>query len=400
MKIGVILDNEFITDIRVSNEACYLKSIGYEIHILCPDFDNHKEYEILNGIYIHRFKLKKSVKNKLYGLMNILPLYELFWIRKVRKFVKSISPDYLHAHDLYMSKIAFKGGNEKIPVILDLHENYPEAVLAFKWSSRYPHRLLTRPLAWKRKEQEYLSYAKKLIVLSNSFKDTLVNRYQNFNPDNIFVYPNVPDVPQMLSYPIKPDIFPKNDRFILFYFGGIGERRGIITCFEAIKILLEEIPSIHLLLIGPVDGQEQRDFDHYLNEPVLKERVTHYIWKDLSDFPSYTYSSDICLSPIFKDDQHESGVANKVFQYMLFGKPLIVSDCAPQIEIVEESRCGVVFSNKDADDLAAKIKFLYNNPELRNEMGENGRNAVLEKYNLEVCGTQLKLLYNSFPKNF
>lgn len=400
MKIGVILDNEFITDIRVSNEAYYLRSIGYEIHILCPDFENHKEFEIINGVSVHRFKLKKSVKNKLYGLMNILPLYEMFWIKKVRKFVQAISPDFLHAHDLYMSKIAFKGGNENIPVILDLHENYPEAVLAFKWSSRYPHRLLTRPLAWKRKEQEYLTYANKLIVLSNSFKDTLVNRYQNFNPDNIFIYPNVPDVPQMLSYPIKPDIFPKNDRFILFYFGGIGERRGIITCFEAIKILSEEIPSIHLLLIGPVDGQEQRDFDHYLNEPVLREKVTHYQWKDLSDFPSYTYSSDICLSPIFKDDQHESGVANKVFQYMLFGKPLIVSDCAPQIEIVEGSNCGIVFNNKDADDLAAKIKFLYYNPELRNEMGENGRNAVLEKYNLEVCGKELKLLYNSFSKNF
>lgn len=396
MKIGVILDNEFITDIRVSNEAYYLKSIGYEIHILCPDFNNQKEFEVINGISVHRFKLKKSIKNKLYGLMNILPFYELFWIKKVRKFVKEVDPDYLHAHDLYMSKIAFKGGFENIPVVLDLHENYPEAVLAFKWSSRFPHRLLTRPSAWKRKELEYLSYARKLIVLSNSFKDTLSNRYQSFNPDNIFVYPNVPDVPQMLSYPIKPDIFPKNDRFILFYFGGIGERRGIITCFEAIKILSEEIPSIHLLLIGPVDGQEQKTFDRYLNDPELKEKVTHYKWKDLGDFPSYTFASDICLSPIFKDDQHESGVANKVFQYMLFGKPLIVSDCDPQIEIVEGSKCGTVFINKDAVDLALKIKHLYNNPELRKEMGENGKKAVFEKYNLEICGKQLKLLYNSF----
>jgi glycosyltransferase involved in cell wall biosynthesis len=200
----------------------------------------------------------------------------------------------------------------------------------------------------------------------------------------------------MLSYPIKPDIFPKNDRFILFYFGGIGERRGIITCFDAIKILSEEIPSIHLLLIGPVDGQEQKTFDRYLNDPELKEKVTHYKWKDLGDFPSYTYASDICLSPIYKDDQHESGVANKVFQYMLFGKPLIVSDCDPQIEIVEGSKCGTVFINKDAVDLALKIKYLYNNPELRKEMGENGKKAVFEKYNLEVCGKQLKLLYNSF----
>lgn len=399
MKIGVIVDNEFVTDIRVSNEAYYLKSIGYEVHILCPDFDNQKKFEIINGVSVHRFKLNKSVKNKLYGLMNFLPLYELLWIKKVHMFVKEVNPDYLHAHDLYMAKIAYKGGDRQIPVILDLHENYPEAVLAFKWSSRFPHRLLTRPLAWKRKEAEYLGYASKIIVLSNSFKDTLTNRYKSLNPENIFVYPNVPDVKQMLSFPIKPELFPKNGRFILFYFGGIGERRGIITCFEAIKILSSEIPSLHLLLIGPVDGQEQKDFNQYLKDPDLKEKVTHYKWKDLSDFPSFTYASDVCISPIFKDDQHESGVANKVFQYMLFGKPLIVSDCAPQIEIVEGSKCGIVFRNKDAVDLAEKIKFLYNNQDLRNEMGERGRMAVLEKYNLEICGKQLESLYISFHDN-
>jgi len=395
MKIGVILDNEFTIDIRVSNEVQYLVSIGYEVHILCPSFNQQKTFEVINGVSIHRFILSKSTKNKLFGLMNTLPFYELLWIKKVQKFVLEVSPQYLHAHDLYMAKIAYKGSKGQLPVILDLHENFPAAILAYKWSSKFPHRLLSRPTAWKRKERKYLGYASKIVVLSDFFKDTLTNRYSEINPNNIFVYPNVPDVKQMLSYPIKADIFPNQNRFVLFYFGGISERRGIFTCFEAIKILYKEVPSIHLLLIGPVDGHEQSTFDQYLNDPILKERVTHYPWKNINEFPSYTTSSNVCLSPIFKNEQHESGVANKVFQYMLLGKPLIVSNCAPQIEIVEGSGCGVVFKSESASDFADKIKFLYENPKLCIEMGERGKLAVHEKYNLEKCGEQLKNIYNS-----
>lgn len=398
MRIGVIVDNEFITDIRVSNEVSYLNSLGHEIHVLCPAFNNQKLKEEIEGISIHRFALNRSVKNKLYGLMNTFPFYEMLWIKKVRAFVKDVNPDYLHAHDLYMAKIAFKGGNSQIPVIIDLHENFPEAVKAFKWSSRFPHRLLSRPSAWQKKELEYLSYASKIIVLSASFRQTLANRYSELKPENIYVYPNVPDVNQMQSFVVKDNIFPKENKFILFYFGGIGERRGILTCFEALRLLSDEIPSLHLLLIGPVDGHEQATFDQHLNDPFLKHRVTHYKWKDLNELPSYIFASDVCLSPIFKDDQHESGVANKVFQYMLFSKPLIVSNCAPQIEIVEGSNCGRVFESNNAADLAAQIKYLYSNPEECIEMGENGKKAVVEKYNLNVCGKQLELLYNSFSK--
>jgi len=396
MKIGIILDNEFTIDIRVTNEVNYLKSIGHDVHVLCPSYSKQKRFEVIDGVTIHRFYLSKSIKNKLFGLMNILPLYEFFWITKVRIFVNEFNPQCLHAHDLYMAKIAYVGGNKRLPIVLDLHENFPAAILSYRWSSKFPHRLLSRPTAWKRKEAKYLGYASKIVVLSKSFKDTLANRYPNINPESIFVYPNVPDVKQMSSFPIDVEIFQKLDRFVLFYFGGISERRGIFTCFEAIKTLHKEIPSIHLLLIGPVDGHEQSTFNQYMNDPILTERVTHYKWRDIREFPSYTMASDICLSPIFRNEQHESGVANKVFQYMLFEKPLIVSDCAPQIEIVEESSCGVVFRSNDAYDLSEKIKLLYNNPTMCAEMGERGKLAVLDKYNLEVCGKQLEALYKSF----
>jgi glycosyltransferase involved in cell wall biosynthesis len=195
--------------------------------------------------------------------------------------------------------------------------------------------LLSRPASWQKKESKYLSYARKLVVLSESFKNTLLKKYNFLRKEDLFVYPNVPDLSRLLNFPIDRQVFPVNNRFILFYFGGIGERRGIFTSFEAIRKLKNDIPEIHLLLIGPVDQHEQAKFNSFLHDAEISKHVTHYEWKDLSTLPSYVLASNICLSPLLRDEQHDSGVANKIFQYMLFERPILVSDCIPQLEIVE-----------------------------------------------------------------
>jgi glycosyltransferase involved in cell wall biosynthesis len=394
-RIGVILDNEYSVDIRVLNETKHLSKAGFKIFVLCPNFGNQANFEETDGISVYRFNLNRNLKNKLFGIMNTIPLYEWLWIREVRRFVEKVNPDFIHAHDLYMSKIAYLGGKRTIPVVLDLHENYPAAILTYRWSSQFLNRLISRPKVWRRKEKKYLGFASKIIVLSNAFKTELLSRYSFLIAENITIYPNVPDVTQMLSFPINTNIFEKKDKFLLFYFGGISKRRGIFTCFDAIKLLANKIPNIHLLLIGPVDGHEKVDFENSFNDPLLNGKITHFPWKDISEFPSFASVSDVCLSPIFKNEQHESGVANKIFQYMLFAKPLIVSDCIPQIEIIEGSNCGLVFKSNNANDLAEKVMLLHQNPELRSEMGENGRKAVVEKYNLDYFGRNLVSIFSN-----
>ena len=150
-----------------------------------------------------------------------------------------------------------------------------------------------------------------------------------------------------------------------------------------------------MLLIGPVDKIEKEMFFEAISSPEIKNSIIHYEWKDISLLPSFISVSDICLSPIVKNDQHESGVANKIFQYMLFERPLIVSNCKPQAIIVEEEQCGVVFNSEDSVDLSEKIIELYKNKELRIAMGKNGKKAVIEKYNTNVVGQHIIYAHNN-----
>jgi glycosyltransferase involved in cell wall biosynthesis len=397
MKIGIILDSEFLTDIRVLNETRYLSKIGHEVFVLCLNLSNKLLYEEYNKIKIYRFTIKRRIKNQLYGLMNSIPLYEFIWKKKIEQFIINNDIQALHAHDLYMARCTHLANKHfKLPIVLDLHENYPEAILTYQWAIKFPNRIIVKPRKWKKKEARYLSYASRIIVLSDFYKKYLLIKNPSLNENNIIVFPNIPDVDVFQDYPIIPEITKKTDEFVVFYFGGISTRRGIFTCLEALEVLIKEKYKVRLLLIGPVDYEDLKHFHEWINKPIVKDHITYYPWKDISLLPSFIEISNLCISPILKNPQHESGVANKIFQYMLCNKPLLVSNCTPQVEIINESNCGLVFESGNSTDLCFKIKEFMGNPQLCKLCGANGKNSVLKKYNLENYGLNLKLLYNSF----
>lgn len=395
MVIGMIVDNEFTGDPRVNNEATLLVNEGHKVKVLCFTFGTQPIYEKINGIEVFRIPIRKSIKNAAFALVNTIPFYHWFWQIHIERFIKQQGIERIHAHDLYMALSAGKAAKRfGIKLIVDLHENYPEAILNYKWANSFPKRLVVKPHKWKKNEGRFLRYAHKIITLSPSFANELTSRYPYLEQSMLVVYPNVPNLDELLSYPITPNIFPKNDKFILFYFGGISERRGIYTCINALKIALKKHHNIHLLLIGPVDGPEIERFNKEISAPEVENSITHYPWKDISLLPSYIAISDICLSPIEKNKQHEAGIANKVFQYLLFERPIVVSNCKPQADVVQQGQCGLVFESNNEQSLAQCILELYSNTTKRAEMGASGKKLVLDEYNLSKFKGALTQLYN------
>jgi len=391
MKVGVIVDNEFTNDIRVKNECFILNQAGYEVIVLALSYSKKEtKEEVVNPkLLIKRISIKRKLKNIMFALFNFINIYSHWWSRHIKNFLKNENIQVIHTHDLYMAKAVYMANkNTNIPIVLDLHENYPEAVNGYKWMHKFPSRLVVRPNAWKKKERLYLKFPNKLIVLSSVFKNHLLSKYNYLSDEQFIVYPNVPNLMEFQNYKIDKTLLPKDNEFILFYFGGISKRRGIFIVLEALKLLVEEIKEIKLLLIGPVDKAELAEFNKAICQPRIKDKIIYYPWKDIKYVPSYIDSSDVCLSPIEKNPQHESGVANKLFQYMLFGKPLITSDCLPQANIVIEEQCGLVYKWDSPIDLSKKVISLYENPELAFSMGQNGMRAVKRKYNTEIMGKE------------
>ncbi len=107
---------------------------------------------------------------------------------------------------------------------------------------------------------------------------------------------------------------------------------------------------------------------------------------DYKDVPAYIAAADVAVAPYdpagFKGMEKHGFYFSpiKIFEYMACGKPVITSNVEIVRDLIKENECGIVAEPGDIEELADKIKFILNNPELREKLGKNGRKAVLEKY--------------------
>ena len=392
VSIGVAVDNDFVSDVRVQKEVSILQKNGFQVHLLCFGFDGN-EYEEPKNISISRIPIKKSKKNALFFFFNRLPFYERLWKREINKFISNKKPDVLHIHDLYMSMSASEAcscSDYKIPIVLDLHENFPEAFSSYNWTKGRLRSFLTQPKLWQKKEADYLSRASKIIVLSEPYKKDLLDRYSFLMEKNLVAFPNVIDLRKFETFHIDRSM-KRSKKITLMYFGIVGERRGVFDAISAVKKGIENGLNIKLILIGPVDKMDKQRFDNAVKEVSIRESIEYVPWIQLSELVTYMNISDILLSPLHKNKQHESGVANKVYQYMFGKKPLIVSNCRPQRDLVEKFNCGLSYSSQE--EFVSCITRLYENRELREVMGKNGFNKLYEHYDNVLFENRLLNVY-------
>jgi len=296
-----------------------------------------------------------------------------------------------------MAKSSHRGAaksKRNIPLILDLHENYPYAVSTYNWTKGFLRSLIAAPELWRKKELEYLDYADKIVVLSNNYSTQLLIKYPSLAEKQFCVFPNYPDLKQMNSFRIQKEIIPFTKTSpIIFYFGIIAERRGIFNALEAFRKVIKEANDATFLIIGPIDKVDKKRFDNILKAPDVSNKLIYIPWIDLSELPTYLEISDICIAPFLKNPQHESGIANKIFDYMLGKKPIIASDCIPQQELIERYNCGLVYHNEY--ELVNAMIRLLNDSRIRMEMGENGYNAIIKEHNSGAVKGNLIEMYES-----
>lgn len=75
---------------------------------------------------------------------------------------------------------------------------------------------------------------------------------------------------------------------------------------------------------------------------------------------------------------------NKLFDSLSAGKPIIVNSPGWTKDLVEDYRCGLFVDPKKPEDLASKILFLFENPEVCEEMGVNSRKVAESKYDKSI----------------
>jgi len=393
MRIGMILDASFPPDPRVENEAVSLVKNGHEVFLFCLKYNKKQEDEIINGILIKRYPSNK-LEYKLSALAYTIPIYSFLMKKKIKNFIKNHDIEALHIHDIKVAEAVFKANkNFNLPVVLDLHDNMPEVMKLYPHLQKFPGKYIISPKKWKIKEEEFIRKADKVISVSPEFLETLAIRLPK-EKEKLILVPNTIRTSFFKDYIVEQSILEKyKNNFVLLYLGDTHLRRGLQTAIAAVATLKISIPNIKLVIVG------KNTTDTILKKQVRDLDIADYVdfegWQNVSLFQSYILASSICISPLHRNLQHDVAYANKIFQYMSFAKPLLVSNATAQQKLIEKVNAGLVHVDRDITDFTNKVLELYKNEDLRTVLGKNGKEFVQNEFCWEETSKKLLHLYDN-----
>ena len=392
MKIGMILDSDFPPDSRVENEAVSLIDAGHEVFLFSLSYKAFdKAEEIINGIQVRRYRAGKLVY-KLSALAYPYPFYHSLVQTKIVDFIRKNKIEALHVHDMLIAPAVFAANKDfKLFLILDLHENRPEIMRFYPHLKKWPGKFLIQPYLWEKAQGNLVKQANRVILVTEEAKDYYVQKY-NLEPNKVVVVPNTVHPNVFLEYPVKQEVVERfKGSFNLLYVGDTGLRRGTDIAIKAVGLLKEIIPEIKLILVGK--SSEDVILKRMVSESGLGNYIIFEGWQDVKLFPSYIEAADICLSPLSRNLHHDTTYANKIFQYMGMGKPLLVSDSTAQSNVVQKENCGLVFKAGDVEEIKKAVIKLYRQPEMREAMGKAGIDAVKKRWNWKITSQHLISAY-------
>ena len=398
MRIGMILDKTFPPDPRVENEALALIAEGHQVFLFCLRYDETSDSEIINKIQVKRY-LSNKLEYKLSALAYTFPFYTNTMSKKIAHFLDNNNIEIIHIHDMVVAKAVFKANKKKsLQIVLDLHENRPEIMKLYPHLQDFPGKQLISPKKWKRLEEEFIAKSNKTIVVTQEAKDEILSRI-NIEKDKIVIVPNTVNRSFYENVKFNKKILNKyKNKFVILYIGDTGLRRGLQTAIDALKELQSRIRGIvkyksdfKLVIVG------ENKSDVLLKKQVkklgLEDKVDFEGWQDPNMFTSYIKASSVCISPLFRNIHHDTTYANKLFQYMSFAKPLLVSDATAQKNLVLRTKSGLVHQEKNAGDFAEKIIKLYNDPVKQKKLGENGKRFLENEFRWEKVSQDLINIY-------
>jgi phosphatidylinositol alpha-1,6-mannosyltransferase len=148
--------------------------------------------------------------------------------------------------------------------------------------------------------------------------------------------------------------------------------------------LLEDIPSLHYVIVG--SGEDRGRLEAIIEEKGLRGRVTFAGRVDDNDLPDYYRLCDIYVMPnreVLDSTDSVEGFGISFIEANACGKPSIGGRSGGAAAAVEDGVTGYLVDPEDPRELAEKIRHLIEHPETASEMGEAGRQRVVEHFSWE-----------------
>jgi glycosyltransferase involved in cell wall biosynthesis len=377
IRIAKIFDGDYPWDIREEKICRTLVKKGFQVHLICRNIDRRPEDEIVDGLNVHRLGIIGN--HKINKLASFPAFFNPLWIKKIIRVIRKQKVDLILVRDLPLTLTAILVGKVfKLPVILDMAENYPAALISYD-NPYYKPFLFRNGLIPRLYEKLALSMLDFVFVVCEEQKNRIVGLH--YSEERIGIVSNTPDMDyfEKIAKDYEKVNKKNSDEIILLYIGKLDAHRGIDIVIKSLNSLKEMNYNIRLLLVG--DGTELYRLRNLSRSLGIQNRVQFKRWQPFEKIPRYIKYSDICLIPHLKSEHTNTTLPNKIFDYMAFNKPIVSSDISPIKRIIDETECGLTFKSGSDKDLTRKIIEVLDNMSCDKRYGSKGKKFIKSKYN-------------------
>jgi glycosyltransferase involved in cell wall biosynthesis len=335
----------------------YLKHFSnksnYETHFITNGGDSLDRLEEIPN-------LKYEIRNFSTGIKNIF--FGLGFYTQLKENVLKNKIDLIHTHHRFPEFISTKIGKElSIKTVTSAHS----FVTGFK----------------------YNSFASDLVIsVSNSISNFLIKNYNIKKEKLITLYNPVDqfsqfDIMKINLFRTKYNI--STDRKVLLFMGRLNRVKGLDTILKSFEIVREKNSNVVLIINGQFRDKKFKRHSFSANSSILfvpPQKDSYYLFA----------IADIVLLPSREDPfpfvMIESG---------RFKKPFIGGNTGGIAEFIEDGKNGLLVDPGNPQQLAEKIIYLLNNPNVGKMLGENLFSKVNTLCDLNNYFSNVEKIYNS-----
>jgi glycosyltransferase involved in cell wall biosynthesis len=190
-------------------------------------------------------------------------------------------------------------------------------------------------------------------------------------------------------------ILPKKNNFpAVGYFSRINSQNGFDKLVDAFIYLKKEdrLPGLSLHVSGGYTGADR---------PFINKQIRKIKTNGLSDFikiytefsgdskEEFFSSIDIMSVPVRKHD----GYGLYILESNASGVPVVQPETGAFPEILGITGGGITYSTDNIEELASSLITLFNDNELRDQLGKRGRENVLKELSLSRMSERLSIAY-------
>lgn len=345
-----------------------LKRRGYEVEMLVvfqKFVDNNKFLNLLK---------KEDIKTyEIYGYHFLSP----FFIYKLNKLIIKgnyhiIQSNLIHA-DLWTALIKLTI-NPKIKIVSVKHGYDPNYQAKYGYDFRY---LKRGSFYWIERFTSHV--ANYNITISKGLYNVFVDNHISKRSNTKNIYYGLSFKESKSNNVIKVN----NDKYVLIT-GRLIACKGHSYLIKSWLVINKIYPELKLYIAG--DGEMRNS---------LEKEVIDLGLKDIVVFLGYlTDPHPIVESCIFTAVcTNWEGFGLILLESWLHKKPIIAFDAPAMNEIIDDGENGLLTKLNDVEDLASKIIFLYQNPELAKRYGENGYEKLNSYYTLKRMTDETEEVY-------